>query len=42
MARGSVWAFENRVMHSIENNGTSERISLIVTLRSEDDHGEHG
>ena len=35
MAPGSIWAFENRVTHSIENNGTSERISLIVTLRTE-------
>jgi mannose-6-phosphate isomerase-like protein (cupin superfamily) len=35
MAPGSIWAFENRITHSVENNGASERISLIVTLRVE-------
>ena len=35
MAPGSIWQFENRITHSIENRGTSERISLIVTLRAE-------
>lgn len=35
MAPGSIWAFENRVVHSIENRGTTDRISLIVTLRTE-------
>jgi mannose-6-phosphate isomerase-like protein (cupin superfamily) len=35
MLPGSIWQFENRVMHSVENNGNSERISLIVTLRTE-------
>lgn len=35
MRTGEVWEFENRVPHSVENNGGTERISLIVTLRSE-------
>lgn len=35
MRAGEIWEFENRVPHGVENNGASERISLIVTLRSE-------
>ncbi len=34
MRTGEVWEFENRVPHGVENYGASERISLIVTLRS--------
>lgn len=36
MRTGEIWEFENRVMHSVENMGASERVSLIVTLRSAD------
>lgn len=35
MPRGSIWTFENRVPHSVENDDAEERISLIVTLRAE-------
>jgi hypothetical protein len=35
MAPGSICAFENRITHSVENRGASERISLVVTLRVE-------
>ena len=36
MRAGEIFQFENRVSHSIENNGETERVALIVTLRSED------
>lgn len=35
MKPGEIWAFENRVTHSVENHGTTERMSLIVTMRVE-------
>lgn len=35
MRTGEVWEFENRVEHAVENNGGTERISLIVTLRAD-------
>ena len=35
MLPGSIWAFENRVSHRVINNGETDRISLIVTLRSD-------
>lgn len=35
MKAGEVWGFENRVTHSVENLGDVDRISLIVTLRTE-------
>ena len=34
MRSGDVWLFENRVLHSVENNGDDERIVLIVTMRT--------
>lgn len=35
MAAGEIWQFENRLTHSVENRGTTERMSLIVTMRVE-------
>lgn len=35
MAPGELWSFDNQVVHSCENNGDSERISLIVSMRVE-------
>jgi hypothetical protein len=35
MPTGSIFTFENRLQHSVENRGDSARISLIVTLRVE-------
>ena len=35
MQAGEIWSFENRVTHSVENRGETERVSLIVTMRVE-------
>jgi len=35
MRAGEVWRFENRVTHSVDNRGDVDRISLIITMRSE-------
>jgi hypothetical protein len=35
MPAGSIFGFENRVLHSVENDDPGERISLIVTMRVE-------
>lgn len=35
MRAGEIWAFENRLTHSVENHDDSERVSLIVTMRVE-------
>jgi hypothetical protein len=35
MRTGELWTFKNTVEHSIENNGASDRVSLIVTMRCE-------
>lgn len=35
MRPGEIWSFENRVTHSVENMGETDRISLIVTMRVE-------
>lgn len=35
MQAGEVWRFENRITHSVENWGGADRISLIVTMRTE-------
>lgn len=35
MPTGSIYGFENRREHAVENRGDSERISLIVTMRVE-------
>lgn len=35
MPTGSIWQFENRRLHSVENHGETDRVSLIVTLRVE-------
>jgi hypothetical protein len=34
-ARGTVWTFNNLLTHSVENTGEGDRISLIVSMRSE-------
>jgi hypothetical protein len=34
MRPGEVWEFNNLVPHSVHNRGTTERINLILTLRS--------
>lgn len=36
MRTGEVWKFENLVMHGLENNGDTDRISAIIALRRED------
>lgn len=33
---GEIWSFDNLAPHSVENGGTTERITLIVSLRSAD------
>jgi hypothetical protein len=33
---GEIWEFDNLVTHSVLNHGTTERVTLIVTLRSAD------
>ena len=35
MRAGEIWSFENRLVHSVENEDDSERVSLIVSLRVE-------
>lgn len=35
MPTGSIYGFENRVEHAVENRGDTDRISLIVTMRVE-------
>jgi hypothetical protein len=35
MPPGSIYGFENRLPHSVVNDGESDRISLIVTLRAD-------
>lgn len=35
MRPGEAWAFENRVTHSVQNNGDDDRIALIITMRTE-------
>lgn len=35
MMPGEVWSFDNLKIHSVENNGTTDRITLIVCLRTE-------
>lgn len=35
MRPGEVWEFRNDVVHSVENHDASERISLIVCMRTE-------
>lgn len=35
MRTGEAWLFDNRVKHSVDNNGTDERIALIITMRTE-------
>lgn len=34
-ARGQCWTFDNLLMHSVENIGNVDRISLIVSMRAE-------
>lgn len=35
MKPGSVWRFENSVPHSVENNGNTDRVVAILTMRVE-------
>lgn len=35
MRAGELWTFNNLVPHGVENNGDSERITLIVCMRTE-------
>ena len=35
MRPGEAWLFNNRVIHSVDNNGDDERIALIMTMRVE-------
>lgn len=35
MKAGEAWRFENRVMHGLENEGETDRISLIIAMRVE-------
>jgi hypothetical protein len=35
MEAGSVWWFDNTKVHSVENNGAEDRITLIVCMRRE-------
>lgn len=32
---GEMWLFDNRKLHSVENNSTEDRITLIVCIRTE-------
>lgn len=34
MEAGSAWLFENRVTHSVRNDGDTDRIALIMTMRT--------
>lgn len=36
MQPGEIWAFDNLVPHSVHNRGTTDRINLIISLRSAD------
>jgi hypothetical protein len=33
MKRGECWSFDNRLLHSVENKGATDRLHLIVDLR---------
>lgn len=35
MEPGSAWLFRNDIEHSVENRGQTERIAMIVTMRTE-------
>lgn len=35
MKAGEVWTFDNLKTHSVENNGTGDRITLIISMRRE-------
>jgi hypothetical protein len=35
MPAGSIFNFENRLMHGVRNDGETDRVSLIVTLRAD-------
>jgi hypothetical protein len=34
MATGDIYLFENRVLHSVRNDGDTPRIALIITMRT--------
>lgn len=35
MAEGDAWTFRNDIEHSVENNGDTDRIAMILTMRTE-------
>jgi hypothetical protein len=35
MQEGDVWYFDNQVEHEVQNNGTDDRITLIICMRCE-------
>jgi hypothetical protein len=35
MKPGEVWTFDNLKVHSVENNGETERVTLIISMRAE-------
>lgn len=35
MKVGEVWTFDNLKIHSVENNGDTDRITLIISMRTE-------
>jgi hypothetical protein len=37
MKPGEAWTFDNLRTHSVENNGDTERVTLIVCARTEGD-----
>lgn len=34
MKPGEIWAFDNLALHAVYNRGTTDRLNLIITLRS--------
>ena len=35
MAPGDAWVFNNHIRHSVENNGDTDRVNLIISMRCE-------
>lgn len=35
MKPGEIWSFDNLKVHSVENNGETERVTLIISMRVE-------
>jgi hypothetical protein len=34
MRAGEIWYFNNKLEHSVENNGVDDRISMVVDIRT--------